>query len=189
MSCWRKDRPEAKRPNTAAWAAFDVYASDALPEAALGLRYAGSRSRRQQRCTGLLEQCALVAVGEQTVVADAVEAARQHMEREATQEFGGFELHHLTSVAARVVLVAEAHRIGSCGQQPIVGDRRAMRIAAQVLEHLLRSGEGTLGVYDPRLCAQASEQRRLEGPFAKRREELRAEDDRERLYREEEAAP
>src|SRR5229473_2841404 len=136
MSCWRKDRPEAKRPNTAAWAAFDVYASDALPEAALGLRYAGSRSRRQQRCTGLREQCALVAVGEQTVVADAVEAARQHMEREATQEFGGFELHHLTSVAARVVLVAEAHRIGSCGQQPIVGDRRAMRIAAQVLEHL-----------------------------------------------------
>ena len=50
-----------------------------------------------------------------------------------------------------IVLPSEAHLTGFDIQQAIVRDRDAMGVAADVVEHLFRAGEGPLGIDDP-LC-------------------------------------
>ena len=81
---------EAKRAEAALRAALNVEMCDALPEGADrfsgrgGARW-GSAECGPSRC----EQRGLVAVGEQAVVADAVEATRQHVESEAAQKLCG----------------------------------------------------------------------------------------------------
>ena len=90
-------------------------------------------------------------------MADAVEAVRQHVQGEAAQKLRGVQLHDPAPVAVSVVLVAKAHGVRVDGDEPLVGDRHAMGVAPEVLEHLLGAGEGTLGVHDPSLLAQVDE--------------------------------
>ncbi len=52
---------------------------------------------------------ALGTVSQQSVVANAHKARRQHMQQEAADEFLGIQRHHLALVAVGVVLVAKAH--------------------------------------------------------------------------------
>ena len=53
--------------------------------------------------------------------------------------------------AVGVILVVKAHRAGVRvpGQQAAGAQRHAMRVAPDVTEHLVGSGEGTLGIDDP----------------------------------------
>ena len=137
-------------------AALDVNSGDALPEGAHG--FWGGRCLRErgrlERGACLGKPRALVAVSEQAVVADAVEASGQHVQREAAQKFDGLEVHDSSAHAVRVVLVAKAHRSFIGEHDAFVGNRAAMRVAAEILEHLLGAGEGALGVHDPGLGAQ-----------------------------------
>ena len=48
-----------------------------------------------------------------------------------------------------VVLVAETHVPVVHVEQPVVGDGDPVGVAADVVQHLLRSGEGRLRVHDP----------------------------------------
>ena len=48
-----------------------------------------------------------------------------------------------------IVLPLEADLIVFDIEQAIVGDRDAVSVAAHVIEHLLRSGERSLGIDDP----------------------------------------
>ena len=84
-----------------------------------------------------------VAVGEQPIVADAVEALRQHVDQEAADELVGGERHRL--VAARpldpIVLVFEGDAVLVGGHQPAIGDRDAVGVARQIAQHLLGPGE------------------------------------------------
>src|SRR5687768_10656395 len=106
-----KDCDKTKRAVVASWTTLDVDARDALPEGANRFGCASAL-----RGCGRLEcgarpgkQCGLVAVGEQPVVADAVEAARQHVQSKAAQKLDGLELHDSAPLAVGVVLVAKAH--------------------------------------------------------------------------------
>jgi len=69
------------------------------------------------------------------------------LQEEADELFGGYG-HHL---AKRVAVVGP--RKGDLavleGQQTLVADGDAVRIAAEILQHMIRSPEGWLGINNP----------------------------------------
>src|SRR5262249_20252641 len=68
------------------------------------------------------------ATGEQAVVANAVETARQNMDEEAADELVDGERHHLVSIVtfAAVILPLEGDAVVVECDQPAVGDGDAM---------------------------------------------------------------
>ena len=95
-----------------------------------------------------------VAVGEEAEMPDAVEAGRQEVEQKAPDELGGGQRHRLEAVRLAVVLEAEAHAPAVEGQEALVGDGDAVRVAAEVVEHAGGPVEGRLGVDHPLAAAQ-----------------------------------
>ena len=93
--------------------------------------------------------------GEQTVMPDAVEPARQNVEQEAANELVGGKRHDLLPVAAlaAVVLVAEGDTGLVERDQTTVRDGHPVRIAREIGKNRLRSREGRLGINDPTLPA------------------------------------
>ncbi len=91
------------------------------------------------------------AVGEQAVVADAVEALGQHVDEEAADELVRCERHGLVALVpfAPVVLVLEGDAVVVEGDEAAVGDGDAVGVAGEIGEYGLGSGEGALGVDDP----------------------------------------
>jgi hypothetical protein len=75
------------------------------------------------------------------------------VEREATEELIDGERHDLHAVPVGVVPPAKADAAIDDGKQPVVGERDAVSIAAQVGEDVLGAGEGRLAVDDPGLGA------------------------------------
>lgn len=200
---------EAKPAVAARWAVLDVDAGDALPE--IGDRLGGRGARYWRGCLKcgacLGEQCPLAAVGDEAVVADAIEAAGQHVKGETAKKLLRGEIEEFAPIAMGVVFVAKAHHGIFEGHEPLVGERHAMGVAPEILEHLLRSGEGALGVDDPSLLTQIGKQAVLYARVAERRgagrereasvakrlserfEELAAEYDREGFHRKQEPTP
>jgi hypothetical protein len=80
-----------------------------------------------------------------------VEALGQHVHQEAPDELVRVKPHGLPAVRAvdAVVLPAERHAALVEGEQTLVGDGDAVRVAADVVEDLFRSGKRRLGVDDP----------------------------------------
>ena len=117
----------------------------------LGTRRLGGILRRGEQLSCTLDVVRSNRAGEQAVVADAVEAGRQHVQEKAADELGGVERHGLEPVAAfdAVVLPLEGDARLVERDQPGVGDGDAMRVAGEIGEDGLRSGEGSLGVDDP----------------------------------------
>src|ERR1700738_663562 len=91
------------------------------------------------------------AAGEQAVVTDAVEALRQDVDQEATDELAGGERHELLARAAigTIVLPSEGDAGAVAGDQPAVGDGDAVGIARQIGQHGLWPAEWALGIDDP----------------------------------------
>ena len=100
-----------------------------------------------------------VAVGEQSEVADLDKAGRQDMEQETPDELDRVESHDAAAVVMSGVAPAEAHLSVVEAEEPSVGDGNPMRIAGQVLQHMLGSSERRLGVDDPLSSAQGAKQR------------------------------
>ena len=98
------------------------------------------------------------SVCEYAEVADAGEAARQNMQQETPEKLISAECHFSFLVAVCVVLPPECDLIIFKGQQPMVGDGDPVRIARQVVQHVLGSAEGTFRVDDPVLPEQLSEE-------------------------------
>lgn len=113
-----------------------------------------------------------VAWGEPAVVANPVEARRQHVQQEPPDELGGGERHCLGGPRGlgTIVLVGEPHLAVLDVEQPIIRDRDAVRVAADVGEHLVRTREGALGIDDPvgalrgrqRVCPRRSVTQRVQ---------------------------
>lgn len=92
-----------------------------------------------------------MGVSEEAVVANAMEAVRQHVEQEAPHELADVEAHDLALVttALPIVLPAETD-IGLVKiEQAAVSDRDAMRVAREISQDLLGTGEGLFGIDDP----------------------------------------
>ena len=100
------------------------------------------------------------AIGEQAEVANAHEAARHHVQQKASQEFVGVERHDLHAVVVGVVLPAESDAAVAVIDEPIIRERDAVGVATEVVEHLLGTGEGPLGIHDPVDGPQLTEEAR-----------------------------
>ena len=73
-----------------------------------------------------------VAVGHESVVADALESVGQNVQQEASDELGGLEAHGLVDVAGFVVLVGEGDRFATHLDEPVVGEGDAVGVPGQV---------------------------------------------------------
>ncbi len=139
------------------------------PRAALGFRCLLNRfvtHRCGLCCRGLgFEQRAAtceprcdVAAGQQSVMPDPDEPFRQDMHQKPANEFFGRERHLLGTVLIGVVLVAETDAIVCHRDQASVRNRHPMGITAEIPKDLLGSAEGRLGIDDPALPIQRSQE-------------------------------
>jgi hypothetical protein len=71
------------------------------------------------------------------------------MQQEAADELFGLQCHRLLLGAMTIILVTERHLALRDIQQTIIGDRYAMSVAPEVVQHLLGSSERPLGVDHP----------------------------------------
>src|ERR1019366_10264855 len=102
------------------------------------------------------QRLAAVAVGEQSEVTDLDEAGRQDVEQEAADELNRIELHDAAAVVVSGVPPAEVHLAVIETEKSSVGDGDAMRVAGEVLQHMLWSSERRLGVDHPLCSAQGT---------------------------------
>lgn len=98
-----------------------------------------------------------MAVGEQAVVADAMEAVRQGVHQKAPDELASLERHHFARAVLAIVLPAEADFAVGQRDQPTVGNYDAMSVTGKIGEHLLRARERTLGKDHPFASTQGRE--------------------------------
>src|SRR5208282_3905262 len=100
-----------------------------------------------------------MAVGQEAVVPNAVEAIRQYVEEEAAHELGDRDPHDFVLVPATlpVVLPAEADVGLVKVEQPTVGDCDTVGVARQISQDPLGTGEGPFRVDEPFGCAQRRE--------------------------------
>ena len=82
---------------------------------------------------------------------------RADVQQKASNELVGSECHHLGLVVVAVVLPAEADLTVGEPDQPAVGDGDAMSVAAEIGQHLLGTGEGSLGIDHPIDAAQGGQ--------------------------------
>src|SRR4029434_9535473 len=95
-------------------------------------------------------------IPEQPRMAQALEAAGEHMEQEAPDELGGWEGHHLDRIAVPIIAPAEVDDAVLQGHQALIADRNTMRIASEVRHDLLRASKRRLGINDPVLAPELS---------------------------------
>ena len=112
---------------------------------------------RVEECSTAVQHVGAVAVGEQAIVANAVEAVRQGVHQKAADELAGLERHRFALAVLAIVLPAKADVAVGQRDQPAVGDGDAMGVAGEIGEHLLGAGERTLGKDDPFALTQRSE--------------------------------
>src|SRR6202022_836985 len=91
------------------------------------------------------------AGGQQAVMADAMESARQHVDEKTADELVRIERHRLVAIVSidPIVFPFEGHARSVERGPPGVGDGDAMRVAGQIGQHRLWPAKGALGVDDP----------------------------------------
>jgi len=143
---------------TAAWARWRFVVGGGRADViAVGVR--GSRRWHIESPSTEFELVGAMAVGEYAVVTDAMEAGWEDVEQEAAHELANVETHDLAAMTAvlAIVLPAETDMGRVEIEQTAVGDRDAMRIAREIGQDLLRTGEGLFGIDDPFALAQRRE--------------------------------
>ena len=110
----------------------------------------GRRCDREQ-LAGAFETGLASASGEEAIVADAVEPARQGVEKKAADELGRGQAHDLLAIPIldAVILPAKGDSVSISADQAAVRDGDAVGIAAQVGKHGLWATKGRFGIDDP----------------------------------------
>ncbi len=100
------------------------------------------------------------AIGEQSIVANALEAGRQDMEQEAPDELRRLERHGAAAVwiGGAIVLVLESNVLIVVMEQPLIGEGDAMGVSAQVFNDMGGAAKGRFGVDDPLAGADGSQE-------------------------------
>jgi len=89
------------------------------------------------------------SIGEEAEVTDADEALGEQMKQEATEKLITGNGHHFLPIVVGRVTPAKGNLALRECDQTMVGDGDAVSIAAEILQHVLGSAEGWLGVDDP----------------------------------------
>src|SRR5713101_2676087 len=104
------------------------------------------KAKRQQR--------GAPAVGEEAKVSDADEAFGEQVQQESAQELLQRQGQQLLFIVVSGVAPTESDLAVHQRDQAMVGDRHAVRVAAQILEHIVRAPEGWFGVDHPVVSEQ-----------------------------------
>ena len=96
-------------------------------------------------------------MSQETEVPDAHEAGGKHVEQEAAQELVHGQGHEALLVAVGGVSPAKGDLVVGQGDEAMVGDGDAMRVASEVVENMLRATEGRFAVDDPIVVEQLPE--------------------------------
>jgi hypothetical protein len=79
------------------------------------------------------------------------------VDEKPAQKLMGRNGHDLLLAAMRIVFPAKRDSIIVEGNQSMVGDGDAVRIASKVVQNMLGTAEGRLGINDPALLEELSE--------------------------------
>ena len=117
------------------------------------------RRGHSEQASAEYELVGAMAVGQEAVVTNAMEAIRQYVEEEAAHELGDRHSHDFALMTATlpVVLPAEADVGLVKVEQATVGDSDTVGVARQIGQELLGTGEGLFRIDDPFGCAQRRE--------------------------------
>src|SRR5262249_45268388 len=107
------------------------------------------KGRHSQKLATLLQFFFAVTVAEEAVVADTMETVGQDMEQEAADKFVSRQSHGFLLAVITIVLVVKLHLVTFDIEQAIIGESHAVGVATYVVENLLRSGKGCLGIDHP----------------------------------------
>ena len=99
-------------------------------------------------------------MGQEAEVPDAHEALRKQVQQESTQELIERYRQQLLFIVVSRVAPAKGDLFIGERDEPMVRDRYAMSVTAQIMEHMLGPPEGTFRVDHPVLSKQFSEPRR-----------------------------
>jgi hypothetical protein len=99
-----------------------------------------------------------MAVGEEAEVTDAREPSGKDMLQKAAQELFMSERHLAALVVVRVILPAESDLAVRHIEQAVIGNRYAMGVASQIMQHMLGATEWLFGVDDPIIAKQGTEE-------------------------------
>ena len=89
-----------------------------------------------------------ITIAQEAVITNAVESIRQSVEEKSANEFLGGECHGFLLALISIVLPSETDLAIFDVQQAIVRDRYTVGVAADVVQHLLRSSKGSFGIDD-----------------------------------------
>ena len=112
------------------------------------------RSALRENGTAQGERLAAVAVRQKTEVPDLNETTRQDVQQESTNELHRIDGHQLLPVPVGGIPPPECHLALLQTNQAAIGDGHAVRVAGQVLDHVLRAMEGAPDMHDPIPTAQ-----------------------------------
>ena len=110
-----------------------------------------------QQSPALCEHTATPAVGKKAEVADADQTLRQNVDQESAQKLICGDCHDLLLAAVRMVFPEKQDPIILERNQSMVGDGDAVRIASEIVQNMLGTAEGRLGIDDPVLAKELSE--------------------------------
>ena len=147
LGCEDEDAPQRSAPALAAHG--DVDAGQSQHHRLGRFRLARFGFRLSEQRSAQSELSSPPPIGEHSVVAQPGEAAREHVQEEASDELTGVERHHLDLVAVRVVAPAEPHSFAVEVDEAVVGDGAFVGVAPEVGEDVGGAGERRLGVDDP----------------------------------------
>ena len=98
------------------------------------------------------------AISQEAERADADKAAGQDVEPEAAQELLRTERHHSLLIPVGIILPTESNLVILESHEAMVGDRHAMGVAGEITQHMMGTAEGWLGVDDPVLTEQGTQE-------------------------------
>ena len=127
----------------------DEHDAGACWTAQAGKRGRISAGRYSEQKAAALERSTTSAVGKETEVPNANQAAGQNVQQEAAQELMSGNGHDLVLAAVSVVPPAEGDALVVKSHEPMVGDGDAMCVAGQVVENMFGAAERWLGVDHP----------------------------------------
>ena len=97
-----------------------------------------------ERFSAELQAGLLAPVGEESAVSDTHEALGDDVQQEAADELLSRERHRLDLIDATTIAIGEGYLAITNREDPVVCDRHAVGVAAQIVEDLFWSGKGPL---------------------------------------------
>ena len=97
----------------------------------------------------MLQLLFAASIAQEPIVADAMESRGEDVEEESPDELLGRERHDFRLIVVAVVAPVECDLPVFDIHDALIGNRDPVRVTAEVVHHLLRSGERCLGVDDP----------------------------------------